>query len=81
MNGMNYQNTNDEQSFDLLDILAISSLILQLVDHNRTTRQMGNNDIMRGLQRQNKDYLKRILENQKEILSILSDMKSNMSAK
>lgn len=72
--------TNDEQSLDFIDILAISSLVLQLVDHNRTTRQAGNNDIMRELQRQNRDYLKRILDNQKEIMSILSRL-DDMSAK
>lgn len=35
-----------------------------------------NNDLMNELQKQNKEYLEQILENQKEMLKIL-DMQSN----
>lgn len=65
----------EEQSFDLLDAITISSLILQIVDHNRHAKQIGNNEIMRELQRQSEKYLKKILENQKEIIKLLSEIK------
>lgn len=73
---MDGNNFAEEQSFNLLDVITVSSLILQVIDHNRTTRQIGNNDIMRELQRQNNNYLKKILDNQMEIMKLLSDLKS-----
>lgn len=72
---------SEEEAFDLLDIITISSLILQIIDHNKTARQLTNDDLMQELQSQDRKYLDKIIENQNEILSILSQINEDMSAK
>lgn len=72
---------SEEEAFDLLDIITASSLILQIIDHNKTARQLTNDDLMRELQSQDRKYLDKIIKNQNEILSILSQISEDMSAK
>lgn len=55
-----------------LDILTILSLILQIMGYQNDMSQSSNDDLMRELQKQNIDYLTKILDNQKLIINKLS---------
>lgn len=61
-------------SFEFLDLLTILSLVLQIMGYRNDISQSSNDDLMRELQRQNKAYLDKILETQKEILEKLAKL-------
>lgn len=63
-----------------LDILTIFSLGLQMSVYEQTQKQATTDDLMRELQKQDREYFEKIIENQNKILSILSHI-SDMSAK
>ena len=56
----------------LMDILSILSVVLQLKVMEEQEYQSDNDDIMEGLQRQNKVYLEKILRNQNTIIEKLN---------
>lgn len=62
----------NERGFELLDILTIMSLVLQVNDHDRDVKQLSNDDLMKELQRQDREYLERIVRNQEKILEKLA---------
>ena len=61
-------------NLDFLDVLTILSVMLQIMGYQNDMSQSSNDDLMRELQRQDKAYLEKIIENQNEILSILKDI-------
>lgn len=61
--------SSNEWSF--LDILTIFSVVLQVAGYQNDMRQSTNDDLMSEIHKQNKDYLEAIIQNQKQILSIL----------
>lgn len=61
-------------SFEFLDLLTILSLVLQIMGYQNDISQSSNDDLMRELQRQNKAYLDKIIENQNKILEKLADL-------
>ena len=61
-------------SFEFLDLLTILSLVLQIMGYQNDISRSSNDDLMRELQRQNKAYLDKILETQKEILEKLAKL-------
>ena len=61
-------------SFEFLDLLTILSLVLQIMGYQNDISQSSNDDLMRELQIQNKAYLDKILETQKEILEKLAKL-------
>ena len=61
-------------NLDFLDMLTILSLVLQIMGYQNDISQSSNDDLMRELQRQNKAYLDKILETQKEILEKLAKL-------
>lgn len=63
----------------LFDLLALFSLGLQIAVYEQNQRQASTDDLMKELQKQDKEYFERIIGNQKKILSILSDL--DLSAK
>lgn len=69
---------NDNISF--LDMLTIFSVMLQVMGYQNDVSQSSNDDLMRELQRQDKAYLETIISNQNKIMSILSELKQDMSA-
>jgi hypothetical protein len=71
------QNGNN---LDFLDALTIFSVILQTLGYQNDMSQSSNDDLLRELQRQDRVYLDKIVDNQKRILSILSAMNTDMSA-
>ena len=60
--------------FEFLDLLTILSLVLQIMGYQNDISQSSNDDLMRELQRQNKAYLDKIFETQKEILEKLAKL-------
>lgn len=68
-------------NLSFLDFLTIFSVGLQVSGYEQNLKQASTDDLMRELQKQDRDYLERIIDNQKEIMSILSRIKEDMSAK
>ena len=61
-------------NLDLLDMLTILSVMLQIMGYQNDMSQSSNDDLMRELQRQDKAYLEKIIENQNKILEKLADL-------
>lgn len=65
---------NNGNNLDFLDMLTILSVILQIMGYKNDMSQSSNDDLMRELQRQDKAYLEKIIDNQNEILKKLADL-------
>ena len=70
---------NNINNLDFLDVLTILSVMLQIMGYQNDMSQSSNDDLMRELQRQDKAYLEKIIDNENKILSILEN-KDSMSA-
>ena len=66
-------------NLEFLDILTIFSVILQVAGYRNDMSQSSNDDLMKESQTQDRRYLDKIIENQNQILSMLSELK-DMSA-
>ena len=64
----------DFEEFGFLDILTIFSVMLQIKGYQSDIRQVSNDDLMKELVKQDREYLGKILENQKLILSKLAEL-------
>ena len=65
---------NRGNNLDFLDVLTILSVALQIMGYQNDMSQSSNDDLMRELQRQDKAYLEKIIENQNKILEKLADL-------
>ena len=61
-------------NLDLLDVLTILSVMLQIMGYQNDMSQSSNDDLMKELQRQDKAYFEKIVENQNKILEKLADL-------
>lgn len=61
---------NDNLSF--IDILTVFSVMLQMQNYQADLKSASNDDLMRELQKQDREYFEQILSNQNKILRILS---------
>ena len=61
-------------NLDLLDVLTILSVMLQIMGYKNDMSQSSNDDLMKELQRQDKAYLEKIIENENKILEKLADL-------
>ena len=61
-------------NLDFLDMLTILSVVLQIMGYRNDMSQSSNDDSMMELQRQEKAYLEKIIENQNKILEKLADL-------
>ena len=61
-------------NLNFLDVLTILSVMLQIMGYQNDISQSSNDDLMRELQRQDKAYLEKIIENQNKILEKLADL-------
>lgn len=59
--------------------LTLLDTFLQIMTMVMVSEDATNNDLMSELQKQDRDYLEKIIENQNRILSMLSELK-DMSA-
>lgn len=62
------------RQWSFIDMLTMFDTFLQVADFDMNMRQVGNDDIMRALEHQNKAYLEKIIKNQEEILSKLANI-------
>lgn len=60
------------QNNNFFDMLAIFSVALQIAVFEQTQRQASTDDLMRELQKQDKEYFERIIANQEKILEKLA---------
>lgn len=67
----------DESQLGLLDILAMVSFCIQLMNMEKNAKQLSNDDIMAELQRQDGQYLETIVGNQNKIMSMLEKIQTN----
>ena len=67
----------NDNGLDFLDILTIFSVMLQVVGYKNDISQSSNDDLMRELQKQDKSYLDKIIENQNKILEILNEISNS----
>ena len=65
-------------NLDFLDMLTILSVALQIMGYQNDMSQSSNDDLMRELQRQDKAYLEKIIENQNRILEKLADLQADI---
>ena len=61
-------------NLDFLDMLTILSVALQIMGYQNDMSQSSNDDLMKELQRQDKAYLEKIIENENKILEKLADL-------
>ena len=61
-------------NLDFLDVITILSVMLQIMGYRNDMSQSSNDDLMRELQRQDKAYLEKIIENENKILEKLADL-------
>ena len=59
------------QELTALDLLNLFGVFLQALNYQSDLSQESNADLARHLQKQDKKYLERILENQNRIISML----------
>lgn len=57
-----------------LDLLAILSVSLQILGYKNDMNQSTNDDLMKELQRQDREYLQKIVEKQNLILEKLTEL-------
>lgn len=60
------------QNNNFFDMLAVFSVALQIAVFKQTQRQASTDDLMRELQKQDKEYFERIIANQEKILEKLT---------
>lgn len=70
---------DNNNGWSFLDTLTVFSVLLQMIGYQSDQKQASNDDILRELQRQNMDYLEKITAQQKRIMEILSEMKSDFA--
>lgn len=63
---------NQNGNYSFLDMLNVFSVILQMIGYDQDQKQTSNDDLLRALQRQDREYLEKIISNQNKILEILS---------
>ena len=61
----------DDRGLEFLDFLAIISFVMQVNNYRELRAQASTDDIFSELQKQDRKYLSRILENQNKILEKL----------
>ena len=61
-------------NLDFLDMLTILSVMFQIMGYQNDMSQSSNDDLMKELQRQDKAYLEKIIENENKILENLADL-------
>ena len=65
-------------NLNFLDMLTILSVMLQIMGYQNDMSQSSNDDLMKELQRQDKAYLEKIIENENKILEKLADLQADI---
>lgn len=67
--------SNNQDNLSSLDILTVFSVILQIMGYQQDKQQVSNDILLKELQRQNSEYLEKIIKNQNEILDLIRENK------
>lgn len=59
--------------WDLIDYLSVFGVLLQIMNYQTDLKQSSNDDLLKELQHQDRDYLERILNNQRHIIELLTN--------
>ena len=65
-------------NLDFLDMLTILYVMLQIMGCQNDMSQSSNDDLMKELQRRDKAYLEKIIENKNKILEKLADLQADI---
>lgn len=66
----------NNRNLDFLDILTVFSVVLQVMGYQDDMQRASNDDLMHELQKQDKEYLTTIIQNQEKILEKLAQLES-----
>ena len=69
-----YVMNSNYNDFSILDILNIFSVGLQVMTLEQTNKQTSTDDIMRELQKQDREYMEKIIAQNNEILKKLAKL-------
>lgn len=64
----------DDRGLEFLDVLAVVSFAMQIANYRELKSQASTDDIFAELQKQDQEYLSRILDNQEKILEKLNTL-------
>lgn len=63
----------NRNNLDFLDVITIFSVILQVMGYQNDISQSSNDDLMKELQTQDREYLDKIMKNQNYIIELLEN--------
>lgn len=70
---------SDNKQLSWLDLLTVLSMILQVESYEQNLKQTSNDDLLNELQKQDQEYLDKILDNQDKIINLLNDIASKLT--
>lgn len=70
---------SDNKQLSWLDLLTVLSMILQVESYEQNLKQTSNDDLLNELQKQDQEYLDKILDNQNKIINLLNDIVSKLT--
>lgn len=71
--------SDNSKQLSWLDLLNVLSMILQVESYEQNLRQTSNDDLLNELQKQDQEYLGKILDNQNKIINLLNDIVSKLT--
>ena len=74
MDRVGINNLNGLNGLSFIDALTIFSVVLQVIGYQSDRSQATTDDLMEELQKQDRAYLDKIIENQEMILKKLADL-------
>lgn len=70
---------SDNKQLSWLDLLTVLSMILQVESYEQNLKQTSNDDLLNELQKQDQEYLDKILDNQNKVINLLNDIASKLT--
>lgn len=71
--------SDNSKQLSWLDLLNVLSMILQVESYEQNLKQTSNDDLLNELQKQDQEYLGKILDNQSKIINLLNDIVSKLT--
>lgn len=71
--------SDNSKQLSWLDLLNVLSMILQVESYEQNLKQTSNDDLLNELQKQDQEYLNKILDNQNKIINLLNDIESKLT--
>ena len=68
-----------DKQLSWLDLINIISIILQIEGYEQNLKQTSNDELFSELQKQNAEYLDKIIDNQNKITEVLLDVKGKLT--